>query len=211
MRKNVAQMYPELGKSDELNREYVENRFEQMLFPDPSSTIYLLEKKGRVRAGYTKDRFIGSKSVLSLAPIKRLMGAPVEKTVFGDDPEFPNSQSLFAAAPLQDGATMTGYVYVLKRSERVDSNRILMSSSANRTALLVLAVLSLITRSPRRLTTAADAVSAGDIESAMDAKAMPYEEWNDEMGRLPRAFRSMVMRLREQVQRVRRVDATRRQ
>ena len=116
---------------------------------------------------------------------------------------------------------MTGYVYVLMRLPRVDSNRILMSSSANRTALyvalgatlvialLVLAVLSLITRPLRRLTAAADAVSAADIESAMDAKAMPYEEWNDEMGRLPRAFRSM--RLREQVQRVRRMDATRRQ
>lgn len=116
---------------------------------------------------------------------------------------------------------MTGYVYVLMRLPRVDSNRILMSSSANRTALyvalgatlvialLVLAVLSLITRPLRRLTAAADAVSAADIESAMDAKAMPYEEWNHEMGRLPRAFRSM--RLREQVQRVRRMDATRRQ
>ena len=130
---NVASMYPDLGKFDSLNREDVENRFEQMLLLDPSSAIYLLDNEGRVRAGYTKDRSIGSKSVLSLAPIKRLMSAPVGQTVFGDDPEFPNSQSLFAAAPLQDGATMTGYVYVLMRSPRVDKTRILMSSSPNAT------------------------------------------------------------------------------
>ena len=55
-------MYPGLGKFDALNREYVENRFERVLFPDPSSAIYLLEKKGRLRAGYTKDRSIGSKA-----------------------------------------------------------------------------------------------------------------------------------------------------
>lgn len=219
---NVAQMYPELGKFDSLNREDVENRFEQMLLLDPSSAIYLLDNEGRVRAGYTKERSIGSKSVLSLAPIKRLTEAPVGQTVYGEDPDFPNLLCLFAAAPLRNGATTTGYVYVLMRSPKVDTNRILMSSSANRTALyvalgatlvsalLVLAVLSLITRPLRRLTNAADAVSAGDVESAMDAKAMPYELRNDEIGRLSRAFRAMVMRLREQVQRVRRMDATRR-
>ncbi len=220
---NVAQMYPELGNFDSLNREEVENRFEKMLLLDPSSAIYLLDNEGRVRAGYTKERSIGSKSALSLAPVKRLLSAPDGPTVYGDDPEFPNSQSLFAAAPLQSDAGMTGYVYVLIRSPRVDANRVLMSSSANRTALyvavgatlasalLVLAVLSLITRPLRRLTNSADAVSAADIEHAIDAKAMPYESRNDEIGRLSRAFRAMVMRLREQVQRVRRMDATRRE
>lgn len=220
---NVAAMYPELGKFDSLNREEVENRFEQMLLLDPSSAIYLLDNEGRVRAGYTKERSIGSKPVLSLAPIKRLLSASVGQTVYGDDPDFPNMQCLFAAAPLNGAAGMSGYVYVLMRSPRLDANLILMSSSANRTALyvaigamltsalLVLAVLSLITRPLRRLTNAADAVSAGDVENAIEAKAMPYESRNDEIGRLSRAFRAMVMRLREQVQRVRKMDATRRE
>ncbi len=220
---NIAQMYPKLGQFDTLDREEVENSFEKMLLLDPSSAIYLLDNEGRVRAGYTKDRSIGSKSVLSLLPVKRLLGAPVGGTVFGDDPEFPASPALFAAAPLADGTAMSGYVYVLMRGPKTDANRILMSSSANRTALyvglgamlvsalLVLAVLSLITRPLRRLTNAADAVSAADVSDAIEAKAMPYESRNDEIGRLSRAFRAMVMRVREQVQRVRRMDATRRE
>ena len=220
---NVAQMYPKLGQFETLDREEVENSFEKMLLLDPSSAIYLLDNEGRVRAGYTKDRSIGSKSTLSLLPVKKLLGAPVGGTVFGDDPEFPTSPTLFAAAPLTDGAAMSGYVYVLMRGPRTDANRILMSSAANRTALyvglgamlvsalLVLAVLSLITRPLRRLTNAADAVSAADVGDAIEAKAMPYESRNDEIGRLSRAFRAMVMRLREQVQRVRRMDATRRE
>ena len=220
---NVAQMYPQLGKFDTLDREEVENSFEKMLLLDPSSAIYLLDNEGRVRAGYTKDRSIGSKSVLSLLPVKKLLGAPVGGTVFGDDPEFPTSPTLFAAAPLTDGATMSGYVYVLMRGPKTDANRILMSSAANRTALyvgigamlvsalLVLAVLSLITRPLRRLTNAADAVSAADVSDVIEAKPMPYESRNDEIGRLSRAFRAMVMRVSEQVQRVRRMDATRRE
>ena len=220
---NVAQMYPQLGKFDTLDREEVENSFEKMLLLDPSSAIYLLDNEGRVRAGYTKDRSIGSKSALSLLPVKKLLGAPVGGTVFGDDPEFPTSPTLFAAAPLTDGATMSGYVYVLMRGPKTDANRILMSSAANRTALyvgigamlvsalLVLAVLSLITRPLRRLTNAADAVSAADVSDVIEAKPMPYESRNDEIGRLSRAFRAMVMRVSEQVQRVRRMDATRRE
>ena len=220
---NVAQMYPKLGQFDALDREEVENSFEKMLLLDPSSAIYLLDNEGRVRAGYTKDRSIGSKNVLSLLPVKKLLGAPIGGIVLGDDPEFPTAPTLFAAAPLTDGAAMSGYVYVLMRGPKTDANRILMSSAANRTALyvsvgamlvsalLVLAVLSLITRPLRRLTNAADAVSAADVSDVMDAKPMPYESRNDEIGRLSRAFRAMVMRLREQVQRVRRMDATRRE
>ena len=63
---NVAQMYPKLGQFETLDREEVENSFEKMLLLDPSSAIYLLDNEGRVRAGYTKDRSIGSKSTLSL-------------------------------------------------------------------------------------------------------------------------------------------------
>ena len=220
---NIAQMYPDLGKLDALNREDVENLFEKLLLLDPSSAIYVLDNEGHVRAGYTKDRSIGSKRTLSLIPIKKLLGEPVGGTVFGDDPEFPTSPTLFAVAPLQDGATMSGYVYVLMRTPHTDANRILMSSAANRTALyvglgamvasalLVFAVLALITRPLRRLTNAADAVSAADVHDAIEAKPMPYESRNDEIGRLSRAFRAMVMRVREQVQRVRRMDATRRE
>lgn len=224
--RSIAQMYPKLGNFDVLDREEVENLFEKMLLLDPSSAIYVIDNEGRVRAGYTKDRSIGSKSSVSLAPIRRLMDLPIGEVVLGDDPEFADVKCLFAAAPLQNSGIASGYVYVLMRSPKSEVSRLLMSSYANRTALyvalgavlasalLVFAVLSTITRPLRRLTNAADAVSAAGVEDAIDPAAMPqasYETRNDEIGRLARAFRSMVARLREQVQRVRKMDATRRE
>ena len=229
--RNVAQMYPQLGQFDSLNRSEVETSFEKMLLLDPRSAIYLLDSSGRVRAGYTKERSIGSKSSVSLAPITRLLAAPIGETVFGDDPDFLVQPSLFAAAPFvsaDDPRTTTGYVYVLMRPPHIDVTKSLMSSYANRSAfavaigsavactLLIFAVLSLITRPLRRLTDAADAVSATAIANDATATlpALPpdaYEQRLDEIGRLARAFRLMVTRLREQTQRVKRMDSTRRE
>ncbi len=226
--RNVAQMYPQLGNFDTLNREETENMFEKMLLLDPRSAIYLVDTSGRIRAGYTKERSIGSRSSIALGPIERLLGAPVGATVLGDDPEFANTQNLFAAAPLLQSAAPVGFVYVLMRPPDSDFRQTLMSSYANRSAvavavggalasaLLVFAVLFLITRPLRRLTDAVDAVSAVDHADAsvMAHEALPqggYESRNDEIGRLARAFRAMVNRLHEQMQRIKRMDDTRRE
>ena len=227
--RNIAEMYPQFGKFDTLDRADIEAMFEKMLLLDPRSAIYLLDSDGRIRAGYTKERSIGSKASVALEPIKRLLSAPVGQTVFGDDPEFSARQSLFAAAPLGAAASNQkpiGYIYVLMRPPDADVQQSLIASYANRSAfavalggalagaLLVFAVLSLITRPLKRLTDAADAVSAQDAEGGLNLNVSPHDDdelRTDEIGRVSRAFRSMVMRLREQAQRVKRVDANRRE
>jgi two-component system, OmpR family, sensor kinase len=229
--RNVVQMYPQLGRFDSLDRADVEMTFEHMLLLDPSSAIYLLDATGKVRAGYTKERSIGGKPSVSLAPITRLLDAPIGETVFGEDPDFAARPTLFAAAPFVsdvDAKTPVGYVYVLMRPPDGDISKIVMSSYANRSAyavaggsavactLLIFAVLGLITGPLQRLTDSADAVSASASASgaAVAPYALPpdpYERRLDEVGRLARAFRTMVTGLSEQTQRVKRLDTTRRE
>ena len=227
--RNIASMYPQFGEFDKLDRADIETMFEKMLLLDPRSAIYLLDSNGRIRAGYTKERSIGSKANVALEPIERLLKTPVGQTVLGDDPEFSARQSLFAAAPLAGAsgdAKTVGYIYVLMRPPDADVKRSLISSYANRSAfavalggalagaLLVFAVLSLITRPLKRLTNAADAVSAQDADGALNLNVLPHDDdelRTDEIGRVSRAFRAMVMRLREQAQQVKRVDANRRE
>ena len=227
--RNIAEMYPQFAEFDKLDRADIEGMFEKMLLLDPRSAIYLLDSDGRIRAGYTKERSIGSKANVALQPIQQLLKAPVGQTVFGDDPEFSARQSLFAAAPLRLSSTnekTVGYIYVLMRPPDADVKRSLISSYANQSAfavalggalasaLLVFAVLSLITRPLKRLTEAADAVSAQDADGALNLSVLPHDDdelRSDEIGRVSRAFRAMVMRLREQAQQVKRVDANRRE
>lgn len=227
--RNVAEMYPQFGEFDKLDRADIEAMFEKMLLLDPRSAIYLLDREGRIKAGYTKERSIGSKASVALDPVHRLLKAQVGKTVLGDDPEFSARQSLFAAAPLvvaSAGENPVGYVYVLMRPPDADIMRSLVTSYANRSAfavalggalagaLLVFAVLSLITRPLKRLTNAADAVSAQDAQGGLNLNVLPHDDdelRTDEIGAVSRAFRAMVMRLREQAQHVSRVDANRRE
>ncbi len=227
--RNIVAMYPQLGDFEKLDRADVESLFEKMLLLDPRSAIYLLDSDGRIRAGYTKERSIGSKANVSLGPIRRVLNAPIGQTVYGDDPDFTGQRRLFAVAPLVAAsakAEPAGYVYVLMRPPNTDVASTLMQSYANRSAiavavggtlfsaLLVFAVLSLITRPLKRLTDAADAVSADDTHGALSLNMLPPggdELRSDEIGRLSRAFRAMVMRLREQAHQVKRVDANRRE
>lgn len=219
---SVVAMYPDLIKLESIDRDEVESRFKLMLRFESSSAIYLIDNQGRVRAGYTKQGFIGKKGMVSLKPIEALMQAPMGKAIFGDDPDFPGEKCLFAAAPLSDTQNMSGYLYMLIRPQEAEPLRILASSYANRTALLValsasvlsaifvLAAMGLITRPLSRLTEAADKVREEKIEDELDPTAFPYHDRNDEIGHLSRAFRDMVQRLHQQIQRVRRMDATRR-
>ena len=220
---NVAMMYPELGQFEHIQRAQIENQFEQMLLLEPSSALYLIDTQGRVRAGYTKQRSIGSSGTVSLAPIKQLMDVPLGKTVLGDDPDFPGMKSLFAAAPLYDGSAQSGYLYMLMRPQEAMTGQLLAASYANRTALavalgatllsalFVLVVMGQITHPLRQLARAADQVRGSVVAHTPDAASFPHQDRHDEIGHLSRAFRDMVQRLHEQVQRVRQMDSTRRE
>ena len=83
--------------------------------------------------------------------------------------------------------------------------------------LLVLGMISLLTRPLRRLAAAADAVRESNVTgapAALELAELPdltdLTNRRDELGQLARALQAMVERLREQVLRVRRMDATRR-
>ena len=64
--RNIASMYPQFGEFDKLDRADIETMFEKMLLLDPRSAIYLLDTNGRIRAGYTKERSIGSNATVAL-------------------------------------------------------------------------------------------------------------------------------------------------
>jgi two-component system, OmpR family, sensor kinase len=220
--RSVVALYPALFAEPAQKRREVEERFEEMLLLEPSSAMYVIGADGTVQAGFSKQRSIGSASRIALAPIQQLLARPDDKMLMGDDPEFPGEKCPFAAAPLPSG----GYLYVLMRMEKDDNADALAISYANRTALqvslvgallsaiLVWAVISQLTRPLRGLTAAADAVREADVQvdekGQTDAAALPHLQRNDEIGLLARAFRDMVLRLRTQVQRVKQMDANRR-
>jgi signal transduction histidine kinase len=218
---NVVKTYPNLSKLSTINREEVEDRFEQLLLLEPSSAMYLVDETGQIRARYSRETSGTQLARISLAPLQQLMDNPMGKVLMGEDPDFPGMQCLFAAAPLNYAGSNTGYLYVLMRPQELNAREVLMSSYAYRTALavavgttvlsalMVWALLSLLTRPLRQLTNAADGIKTARDEPA--ATQLPHSTRNDEIGRLSRAFGSLLERLADQFARIKRMDATRRE
>jgi signal transduction histidine kinase len=219
---NVVAMYPNLSKLSTLDVTETEERFEQMLLLEPSNAMYVLDNTGRVIAGHSKQSSGTRARSISLAPIEALMGQPMAPATWGDDPDFPGKQCLFAAAPLNYAGEKTGYLYVIMRPPEVSTREVLMSSYASRTALavaagatllsalMVWALLKLLTRPLAQLTAAADALKNAGTETPA-AVRLPHAGRADEIGKLARAFDSLLARLTEQVERIKRMDATRRE
>jgi two-component system, OmpR family, sensor kinase len=218
---NVVKTYPNLSKLSTINRDEVEDRFEQLLLLEPGSAMYLLDNSGQILARYSKETSGQRMPSVSLAPFAQLMQNAMSKVTLGDDPDFPNDPCLFGVAPLIYAGTQTGYLYVIMRPQENYARDLLMTSYATRSAagiavgaslasaLMVWALLTLLTRPLRQLTAAADAIkTAGDTSATTQ---LPHAERSDEIGRLSRAFGSLLTRLSDQVSRIKRMDATRRE
>jgi two-component system, OmpR family, sensor kinase len=218
---NVVKSYPNLSKLSTINREEVEDRFEQLLLLDPAGALYLVDGAGQIVARHSKESSGQRLPTISLAPITQLMDQSMGRVVLGDDPDFPGQPCLFGAAPLNYAGTQTGYLYVIMRPQENYVRELLMTSYANRSALgiaigaallsalMVWALLSLLTRPLRQLTAAADAIKQAGGESS--SVALPHAQRGDEIGRLSRAFGSLLDRLADQFARIKRMDATRRE
>jgi two-component system, OmpR family, sensor kinase len=218
---NVVKASPELFKLSALNRTQVEERFAQLLLLEPSSGMYLIDEHGKVMAGYSMETSGTRAEQVSLAPLDELMRNPMRKVTLGDDPDFPSMPCLFGAAPLSEAGRKTGYLYVILRPQENYVKEMLMTSTANRSALaiaigatllcalMVWALLAVLTRPLRKLTAAADTIRQSNEQDLPGT--LPYGERNDEIGRLSRAFGSLLARLAEQLARIRRMDTARRE
>jgi two-component system OmpR family sensor kinase len=185
---------------------------------NPAVEVYLLDPRGQVLAhalegvGPLATRIDVSR-VQELVSPRRPQRLPVQ----GDDPRQPGRSTIVSVAPVNEGATMRGYLYVvLQGHEQKAARATFDSSSALRsaalaTALIVLGaalvfalVLAWLTRPLRRLTQEVDAFR-GDAGAAAVAPA------GGEIERLTQATQAMRDRIAEQFKRLEDNDRLRRE
>jgi signal transduction histidine kinase len=87
---------------------------------NPSAEVYLLGNDGRVlETLQPRERL--ARNAVDLDPVRRFLGSPDDRPLYGDDPSDPRRRSVFSAAPIRlDGRTI-GYLYVVFASERAES------------------------------------------------------------------------------------------
>ncbi len=217
--------HTDLVKQLKWNRPAVDELFRMLMVVNPGIEVYLIKANGHIDAHVAPPGRVRREWV-DVAPIRAFLAGRQSGEQFpllGDDPRSDSARKIFSAAPLKDGDTTVGYLYVILAGEdydRLAAN--VRDSQAITTATWLMGGLTvltlsggliafaLITRRLRRLGREVQAFSAGGPE-AITALPAPDDHIQDEIGQLRRTFHQMAARIASQVGELKRQDQVRRE
>ncbi len=190
----------------------------------PDTGLYLLDLDGRVLAAAGWPPPHGRPWQVDVAPIARSQRDEPEAAILADDPESPGRQSPVAVQPVHHDGAQRGWLYVVARqADLATAMPALLRSYAVRAAsaaglmtiaigaLLTIAMISLLTRPLTALTRATERIRNSGFADDPGRDLFEDAGRDDEIGRLARTFREAFERLRQETERVRTIDAHRRE
>ena len=212
-----------------VNREALERLGERAMVINPSVEVYLLDRDGRVLGHALPPETVLAQQV-DLAPLRVLMEGLARPPVYGTDPRNPEREKVFSAAPVMDGDSLQGYLYVVLGGSKYDMlASTVRGSYARQTSILAtgalviggflagLVVFALLTRRLTRLTRRVEAFSSVALDpnaepgALLAIQAPPGAQDGDEIGKLGAAFAAMATRIREQFEALQDNDRLRRE
>lgn len=199
--------------------ELMQTMATQVMMINPAVEVYLLDAGGRV-IGHALDDSVPLGARVDVAPIGQLVDigrATPKLPLFGDDPRRPGQRNIISVAPLRQGGSAAGYLYVVLQGQDTQTlTEALANSSALRQiaigvalalvlAGLVLAVaLRTLTRPLRQLTAQVQTFRPGD-------PAAPVPAQGDEIALLRDATDALQRRVAEQFAQIEDNDRMRRE
>ncbi len=112
--------------------------FHTLMLLGPDFEIYFLNAEGKITTHAAPDEKIKVRAI-NLKPIYQFLdNSPFP--IYGDDPRDPDQKTVFSVAPIQEGDTILGYLYVVIGSEKHDQ----INSQESNTPLLLTISAALI-------------------------------------------------------------------
>ncbi len=220
----IVQTHPELWHDYLADPAGFGATLRQYTLYTPHTGLYLLDTEGRVLASSGDRQRFDPLYRVDLEPLEQAMKADSEVPAVSDDPDFEGAQSLVAGQPVIADGAVRGWLYVVARQASFETAMPeMLENYAFRTAaavalltigigsLLTIAMISLLTRPLTALTRAVERVRNSGFSDALREGFFPDSGRDDEIGRLGRSFREAFDRLGEETERVRAIDATRRE
>jgi len=103
-----------------VNQEALEGLFHTLMVINPSIEVYLVNPSGRILA-YSAPPGKVKRQRISLVPVSAFLDGRRSYPVLGDDPRHPGRQKVFSAAPIMNGETLEGYLYIVLGGEAYES------------------------------------------------------------------------------------------
>jgi two-component system OmpR family sensor kinase len=213
-----------LMKENQANEKALEEIFHMIMVINPSIEIYLLDPTGEILA-YSAPRGKVKRKRVSLEPIKSWLEGDMTLPLLGDDPRDPDKKKVFTATRIPGQGELEGYLYVILGGEIYDSvvqklkgSYILQLSVWMISASLLFALIAgfilfaVMTGRLKRLANVMDAFKGGDTAKQIDLPLkMKARAAGDEIDRLGSAFKEMAKRIEDQMEKLRKSDALRRE
>lgn len=201
----------------EIDRDTLEQFFENALTLNPGIEIYFLDPVGKIIASSTPTESFHLHSV-SLEPIEEFIRYNGQRFTLGDDPRGLAEEKVFSAAPMTHDGIIQGYVYVILRGAEYDSaSEMLLDSYILRlgaralivallsTGIIALIVLGLLMKKLHRMMNAVKAFEQGNFTIRIPIKS------SDEVDQLAEAFNSMASTIVGSMEEIKKNDTLRRE
>jgi len=195
--------------------------FRNLMVVNPNIEMYMIDLDGRIIAYDAPDEIVRLEHV-DMAPVRHFINPTTRGTVLGDDPRNPGVYKPITVATVLDGATVSGYLYIVIGGQAFDNVfRVLRDSYALKlagfvaivgTILSVLAALvlfSFVTKRVRNLSTAVDDFVTSEFKGKL-TPAGRMALGDDEITRLEQNIHAMANRISQQLEQLETADNTRR-
>ncbi|KPV93868.1 Alkaline phosphatase synthesis sensor protein PhoR [Pseudoalteromonas sp. P1-9] len=200
----------------------LENLFHTLMVLGPAFEFYFVDPSGKLltfsaKPGQVKRQFI------DLAPLVTLIEDQSNLPIYGDDPRNFDHKKIFSVAPVYNGDTLQGYLYVIIGSSIYDSifasikssEQILVSSiwlvlGLGFLLFSMLVVFRTITKPLRTLSSFIQKVD----KTEFDISELPLLDWpeqNNEIHQLGAAVNRMLITINQQMMQLTALDEQRRE
>ncbi len=212
-----------LMEDKQINEQALEEIFHMLMVINPTIEIYLLDPGGHIMSYSALPGKVRLKRV-GLGPVKKWLSGDRDYPILGDDPRTPGGQKVFSAARIPKQGPLEGYLYVILGGEIYDSivQQLQRSTIVRLSAWIVAASLvfalaaglvlfAALTGRLKRLTVAMEAFRKGETMERLDLPDGNPRHRADEIDRLILTFKEMAERIDDQMARLQRSDANRRE
>jgi signal transduction histidine kinase len=216
----ILALEPDIWSQYQNNKDVFTERLKSMILFEPNTGLYVISLEGKVIAAASEGKIFWSSYTVDLKALHAAAESDGSNAVYGSDPDMLGSGCIVSARPIVFENERKAWLYVVARGADLsyqvpDLVKSYAVRGAIKIALITLAigllmtasVLTLLAKPLSALTRSAENIRGTHINPTQ----FPFSERNDEIGRLSRAFSSMVNRLQVASERILQTDSSRRE
>ena len=201
----------------------LKNLFHMLMVLGPAFEFYFLDPEGNILTHSLPPSLI-KRNKVDVSPLIRLTQNQADLPVYGDDPQHQTRQKVFSAAPVFNGATLQGYLYVIVAGERYETafehqntNRqvklsmVILIGAMLFLFIVMLGLFAYFTRPLRLLNRDITALKSAGFDTSKVKLTHWKQHSHNEVHLLGEVFEAMAEQIHQQLQQLRQNDSQRRE